>query len=59
MKAPLEKLIIATASKETPNVKVEFDFYDGSILRIFEMKDYGDVGGGVIQLNSLHITQCN
>ena len=59
MKAPLEKLIIATASKETPNVKVEFDFNDGSILRIFEMNDYDGAGGGVIQLNSLHIIQCN
>ena len=59
MKEPTEKLIIATASKETPNVKVEFDFKDGSILKIFEMTDYGAVGGGVIQLNSLHIIQCN
>ena len=44
---------IASASKETPNVKVEFGFNDESILKITEV----DVG--VIQLNSLIINQCN
>ena len=44
---------IASASKETPNVKVEFYFNDESILKITEV----DIG--IIQLNSLHIIQCN
>ena len=44
---------IASASKYTPNVKVEFDFNDESILKITEE----DIG--IIQLNSLHIIQCN
>ena len=43
---------IASASKETPNVKVEFDFNNESILKIIEV----DVG--IIQLNSLIINQC-
>ena len=44
---------IASASKETPNVTVEFDFNNESILKITEV----DVG--IIQLNSLIINQCN
>ena len=44
---------IASASKYTPNVKVEFDFNDESILKITEV----DVG--LIQLKSLIINQCN
>ena len=43
---------IASASKETPSVTVEFDFNVGSILMITEAI-------GIIQLNSLDITQCN
>ena len=43
---------IASASKETPNVTVEFDFNVGSILMITEVI-------GIIQFNSLDIIQCN
>ena len=43
---------IASASKETPNVKVEFGFNYESILNITEVV-------GIIQLNSLIINQCN
>ena len=43
---------IASASKETPSVTVEFDFYVGSILKITEVI-------GIIQFNSLDIIQCN
>jgi hypothetical protein len=43
---------IASASKETPSVTVEFDFNVGSILMITEAI-------GIIQFNSLDIIQCN
>ena len=43
---------IASASKETPSVTVEFDFNVGSILMITEAI-------GIIQFNSLDIIHCN
>ena len=50
--AYLDGIEIASASKETPSVKVEFDFNVGSILMITEAI-------GIIQFNSLDIIQCN
>ena len=49
----LNGIEIASAPKYTPSVTVEFDFHIGSILKISE------VGGVIIQFNSLDIIQCN
>ena len=49
--ATLDGTVIATASGNTPSMKVEFDFHIGSILKITE--------NGIIQFNSLNILQCN
>ena len=51
--ATLDGIVLASVPKNTPSETVEFDFQVGSILKITE------VGGQIIQFNSLNIIQCN
>ena len=53
--ATLDGTVIASVSKNTPSVTVEFDFHVGSILRITET----ELISAIIQFNSLDIIQCN
>ena len=52
VKAILNGTVIASATKNTPSMTVEFDFHVGSILKIAEH-------GSIMQFNSLDILQCN
>ena len=52
VKAILNGTVIASATKNTPSMTVEFDFHVGSILKIAEH-------GSVMQFNSLDVLQCN
>ena len=52
VKATLNGTVIASPTKNTPSMTVEFDFHVGSILKIAEH-------GSIMQFNSLDILQCN
>ena len=51
--ATLNGTVIASAPENTPSMTVEFDFENGSVLKIAEHN------GQIIQFNSLNIIQCN